>query len=64
MCCSIAQRIKREATAAGDEAHAITATSSLQTIFKVQGIIVAVVLALWAIGITFAIVAVMAGRSS
>lgn len=53
----------REATAAGDEAHAITATSSLQTIFKVQGIIVAVILGLWAIGIIIAIVALV-GNSS
>jgi len=53
----------REATAAGDEAHAITATSSLQTIFKVQGIIVAVVLALWAIGITIGIIAILGNGS-
>lgn len=53
----------RDATAAGDEAHAIKATSSLQTIFKVQGIIVAVLLTLWAIGILIAIIAVLANGS-
>ena len=53
----------REATAAGDEGHAITATSSLQTIFKVQGIIVAVVLALGGIGITIAIIAIVSNGS-
>ena len=53
----------REATADGDAAHAITATSSLQTIFKVQGIIVAVALAFWAIAIVIAIVAVIGNGS-
>lgn len=45
----------------GHESNAITATSSLHTIFKVQGVIVLVMLAFWTVGIVFAIIAILAG---
>jgi hypothetical protein len=44
----------------GHESNAITATSSLHTIFKVQGVIVLVMLAFWTVGIVFAILAILA----
>ena len=51
----------RAAVAAGDETRAIAATSSLQTIFKVQGIIVLIGLAWFGIVILFAVVAIARG---
>jgi hypothetical protein len=45
----------------GHEANAVAATSSLHTIFKVQGVILLVMLALWAVGIVLGIILVAAG---
>jgi len=45
------------AYASGDEAAAVTATSKLQTIFKVQGVIVLIGLILWAVMILVVMIA-------
>ena len=52
------------AYASGDETAAVTATSKLQTMFKVQGIIVLVGLVLWAIWLIFIIALVVFGSTS
>ncbi len=49
------------AYASGDEAAAVTATGKLQTIFKVQGIIVLIGLIMWGIMIVFFVSALIAG---
>jgi Family of unknown function (DUF5362) len=49
----------QDAYNSGDEAAAITATSSLQTIFKVQGVIVLIGLAMWGVMIVFLLIALI-----
>ncbi|MGI9610326.1 MAG: DUF5362 family protein, partial [Acidimicrobiia bacterium] len=55
-----AAREAQEAAANGDEASAVTATSSLKTIFQVQGIIILVFLVIWGIFLTVGIAAFLA----
>lgn len=43
----------------GDEAAALAATSSLQTIFKVQGVIALIWLAMWGVMLVFGILAII-----
>ena len=45
----------------GDEGRAMSATRNLSTIFRVQGVLLLIVLILWAVGIAVAIVALVAG---
>jgi Family of unknown function (DUF5362) len=45
----------------GSQANAVTATTSLQTFFKVQGILVLIGLVFAAVALVFSIVAVVAG---
>lgn len=49
------------ASMAGDEGQAISATRNLSTIFRVQGVLLLIVLILWAVGLAVLIVAVVAG---
>jgi hypothetical protein len=49
------------AYASGDEVAAVTATSKLQTIFKVQGIIVLIGLILWAVMFLVVMIAALTG---
>jgi hypothetical protein len=44
----------------GHEANAVAATASLHTIFKVQGVILLVMLVLWTVGIVLGIILVVA----
>jgi len=43
----------------GDEAAALAATSSLQTIFKVQGVLALIWLAMWGVMVVFGIIAII-----
>jgi Family of unknown function (DUF5362) len=52
------------AYATGDEAAAVTATSKLQTMFKVQGVLVLVGLVLWAVWLVFIIALIIFGSTS
>jgi len=54
----------QDAYKSGDEAAAIAATSSLQTIFKVQGVIVLIGLAMWGVMIVFFFLALVVGFAS
>jgi len=49
------------AYASGDETAAVTATSKLQTIFKVQGIIVLIGLIMWAVMFLIVMIAAFTG---
>ncbi len=52
------------AYASGDETAAVTATSKLQTIFKVQGIIILIGLIMWALMFVLILVAAVGGSLS
>jgi len=54
----------QDAYKTGDETAAIAATSSLQTIFKVQGVIVLIGLAMWGVMIVIIIVAAILGAAN
>lgn len=45
----------------GQEVHATAATTSLQTIFKIYGIIALIMIVFWVIGIIFFIIALASG---
>ena len=52
------------AYASGDETAAVTATTKLQTIFKVQGIIILIGLIMWAVMIVLLIFGVILGSAT
>lgn len=54
----------QDAYKTGDEAAAITATSSLQTVFKVQGVLVLIGLAMWGVMIVIFIAAAVVSVAS
>jgi hypothetical protein len=52
----------KAAHATGDEGHAITATKSLQTIFKVYGVILMIVIVVYGVALLIGIIAVIANN--